>query len=127
MSDDHLDDRHRDQIIEEITLHLIAAYGYVIKALRTLPIPIDAPAAITDQYSSKVEKALTRAIILIRDLPMDDTHREHVKGLVIDWLTAADYLESLREDFQWWHAEFIVTQLYRVGSRWATIQNLGVE
>lgn len=122
MSDDHLDGGHREEIINEISLRLITYYGYVIKALGTLPIPIEVPATVTSQYSLKLEQALDRAIVLIGDLPMDDVHREHVKALVIDWLTAADYLEHLQQDFKWWQAEFITTQLFRVMRRWAAIE-----
>ena len=119
---DYHDDR--EDLLAEVTLKLVTAFGYVIKALQGLPIPIEIPATVSPYLSSDLEETLTRALALLKDIPMDGPYREHIRGLVIDWMTAADYLFQVEQDFEWWKVEFIATQLMRVTLRWDRIQAL---
>ncbi|WP_141576141.1 hypothetical protein [Actinomadura sp. WMMA1423] len=119
---DYRDDR--DDLLAEVTLKLVTAFGFVIKALQGLPIPIEIPATVDPYLSADLEGTLTRALALLNDIPMDTKHREHVRGLVIDWMTAADYLFQVEQDFEWWKVEFVVTQLTRIIIRWDVILDL---
>ena len=119
---DYHDDR--DDLLAEVTLKLVTAFGFVIKALKGLPISIEIPATVSPYLSADLEETLTRALALLNDIPMDSDYREHVRGLVIDWMTAADYLFQVEQDFEWWKVEFIVTQLARVIARWDIVLDL---
>lgn len=119
-----MDYPHRDELLAEVTLKLVTAYGFVIKALQFLPIPIEIPATVSPYLSGDLEATLVRTLALLADVPMDSTHREEIKAMVIDWMTAADYLFQVEQDFEWWKVEFIVTQLTRVNARWSKILDL---
>ncbi|MCP9947261.1 hypothetical protein [Actinomadura madurae] len=119
-----MDYPERDDLLQEVTLKLITAYGFVIKALQQLPLPIEIPAMVDPYLSIDLEATLVRALALLSDIPMDDAHRDHVRGLVIDWMTAADYLFEAEQAFEWWKVEFITTQLQRVTTRWSRILDL---
>src|SRR5690606_4857253 len=113
-----MDYPHRDDLLAEVTLKLVTAYGLVIKALQGLPIPIEVPATVDPYLSTDLEQRLARVLNLLADIPMDTNYRGHVRGLVIDWMTAADYLYQAEEEFHWWKVEFIVTQIQRITLRW---------
>ncbi|MFD0856227.1 hypothetical protein ACFQ07_28570 [Actinomadura adrarensis] len=118
-----MDDQNRDGLIKQVTLQLITAYGYVIKALQGLPLPIEIPPLLGDQYRAEVSESLIRvAEVLLTGIPMDPDHRQDVRALVIDWLAANDYLFALQEDYATWKLDFVVTQLTRVKARWQIIQ-----
>lgn len=119
-----MDYPHRDDLLAEVTLKLVTAYGFVIKALQGLPIPIEVPATVDPYLSTDLEQHLARVLNLLADIPMDTNYRGHVRGLVIDWMTAADYLYQAEEEFHWWKVEFIVTQIQRITLRWEKILDI---
>lgn len=119
-----MNDPNREGLLQEVALRLIGTYGFVIKVLQGLPVPIQVSAVVTDRFDLEIGRDLVRALDLLADIPMDATYREQVRGLVIDWLTAADYLADAREDFEFWKVDFVATQLYRVKGRWETIQGM---
>lgn len=114
----------RDDLLAEVTLKLVTAFGFVIKALQLLPIPIEVPATVSPYLGGDLEATLVRALDLLGDVPMDAAHREEIRAMVIDWMTAADYLFQAEEHFERWKIEFITTQVTRVTARWSKILDL---
>ncbi|MFV2172324.1 hypothetical protein ACFHW2_11920 [Actinomadura sp. LOL_016] len=115
-------DTNSGDIFAKVTLHLIAAYGIVMKALQNLPLPIEVPAILGTHYDAEIADRLVRSLDLLVDIPMGDEKREAVRALVIDWLVARDYLFQAEEDLELWKLDFTVTQITRVHARWKRIQ-----
>jgi hypothetical protein len=118
------DHPQRDDLIAQMTRQLIIAYALVVKALAGLPIPIEVPPMPDTQHDPEIHARLVRAIALLEEIPVDPVYAGHIRGLVIDWLTASDYLADAREDWALWKADFVVTQLTRVHARWKHIEGL---
>ncbi|TDD37876.1 hypothetical protein E1287_07415 [Actinomadura sp. KC06] len=111
-----------NRAIEAAKLRLLATYGLVIKALQMLPIPIEVPAVLDSMWTAEIHESLTRTYDLLNDLPMQEPLRAQVKVMVIDWISAADYLFDAQEEFADWKTDFALIQAERITASWHLVK-----
>ncbi|WP_433330003.1 hypothetical protein [Spirillospora sp. CA-294931] len=117
--DDHPGKDPRE-LLAEVTLHLISTYGLLVKALAGLPIPIELPSLLDGWHTEEIDDSLIRAYYLVAEIPLGSRKRETLRGMLLDWIAAADCLLDAQEAPALWKLDFCVTQLVRIRSRWVT-------
>ncbi|MGI5223532.1 hypothetical protein [Actinoallomurus sp. CA-142502] len=107
-----MDDHQRRHAL--CVIRMIKAYGLIAKMLMGLPLRIQLPEVGDSIYADEIRKGLVRAYALLKDIPMDADIAWQLGLMIIDWVTACEWLFADDEDAEPWLLDAVEIQIGRI-------------
>lgn len=95
-------------------IRLINAYGVIAKVLMMIPLPIRIPSLEGGMYSAEVGDGLVQAYEALQDVPMDAEVKEWTGLIVLDWISACEFMFHDEEEEAGWHLDLVEVQTARI-------------